>query len=368
MAKAPNLPTITGQFASAGQLNQAFRDIEDAFDNTISRDGSVPNTMSADLDLNGNALLNVGTIDADNLTLNGQQIVDLTSVPEFRSTWQTGVAYVKNDLVRQNGDVYICLVAHTAGTFATDLTALRWELFVQRGAAGAGTGDMVGSNNLSDVTSVPTARNNLGLGAVAVENTVPVAKGGTGASDAPTARSNLGLVIGTNVQAQNANLASLSGLTLAQGDILVATGVNTVARLAIGTTGQVLTVSGGGAVWAAASSSSYTLLGTINTTSGTSQSLTGLTLTPYKFLRFVFNNVSGTAGINISVDGILIAVTASATANAFGGFDIDLANGVIMGVNFQTAATSYRTSTTSVGVTCSGGNFDAGSVLVYGVA
>ena len=175
-------------------------------------------------------------------------------------------------------------------------------------------------------------------------------------------------VSGNPTVAVSGNLASLAGLTLVAGDLLVATGPNTVARLGIGSTGNVLTVSGGAAVWAAASASPYTLLGTINTTSGTSQSLTGLTLTPYKFLRFVFNNVSGTAGINISVDGILIAVTASATANAFGGFDIDLANGVIMGVNFQTAATSYRTSTTSVGVTCSGGNFDAGSVLVYGVA
>lgn len=37
------------------------------------------------------------------------------------------------------------------------------------------------------------ARTNLGLGSVAVENTVPVAKGGTGATDAAGARTNLGL-------------------------------------------------------------------------------------------------------------------------------------------------------------------------------
>lgn len=44
-----------------------------------------------------------------------------------------------------------------------------------------------GANNVAD------ARNNLGLGSVAIENTVPVTKGGTGAANATAARSNLGL-------------------------------------------------------------------------------------------------------------------------------------------------------------------------------
>jgi len=218
MAKAPNLPTITGQFASAGQLNQAFRDIEDAFDNTISRDGSVPNTMSADLDLNGNSLLNVDTIDVDNLSIAGLTVTDLASVPEWRGAWLSGIAYVQNDLVKINGNVYICLVPHVAGTFNTDLTALRWELFVERGAAGAGTGDMVGSNNLSDVTNVVTARTNLGLGTVAIESTVPVAKGGTGATDVATARTNLGLgSLATASSVTTANVAPATLVTEAEG-------------------------------------------------------------------------------------------------------------------------------------------------------
>lgn len=55
----------------------------------------------------------------------------------------------------------------------------------------------------------------------------------------------LGLAPGTNVQAYNANLASLSGLTLAQGDLLYATAADTLARLAKGTAGQKLVMNAG---------------------------------------------------------------------------------------------------------------------------
>jgi hypothetical protein len=55
------------------------------------------------------------------------------------------------------------------GTFNNWTIALAGEQGVQGppGAAGAGTGDMLAANNLSDLTNKPTARNNLGLATVA---------------------------------------------------------------------------------------------------------------------------------------------------------------------------------------------------------
>lgn len=44
------------------------------------------------------------------------------------SAWVTSTAYYVDDLVMQAGNCYQCIVAHTSGTFATDLSANKWTL------------------------------------------------------------------------------------------------------------------------------------------------------------------------------------------------------------------------------------------------
>ena len=81
MSKAPTLKVITSGFASSTTLNSNFDAIETAFQNTVSRDGSTPNTMSADFDMNSNDILNVGTITASEYKLLIDDVPsDLTSV------------------------------------------------------------------------------------------------------------------------------------------------------------------------------------------------------------------------------------------------------------------------------------------------
>jgi hypothetical protein len=46
---------------------------------------------------------------------------------ERPTSWATTTAYAVDDAVFQDNKLYICLIAHTSGTFATDLAALKWE-------------------------------------------------------------------------------------------------------------------------------------------------------------------------------------------------------------------------------------------------
>lgn len=74
MAKVDALNTIeslANTSSAKAALNENFQHIADAFENTLSRDGSTPNQMEADIDLNSNDLLNVAVIDASTYLLNG---------------------------------------------------------------------------------------------------------------------------------------------------------------------------------------------------------------------------------------------------------------------------------------------------------
>jgi hypothetical protein len=87
-----------------------------------------------------------------------------------RGTYGTGILYSPSDIFTFNGESYITQTAHFATTVAADLTAGRIRIFAAKGAAGPGTGDMLKSESLASLASVPIARTNLGLGALAVKS------------------------------------------------------------------------------------------------------------------------------------------------------------------------------------------------------
>jgi len=55
---------ITGGFGDVTSINNNNTLIETAVENTLSRDGSTPNSMEAAFDLDSNDILNGGTINA----------------------------------------------------------------------------------------------------------------------------------------------------------------------------------------------------------------------------------------------------------------------------------------------------------------
>lgn len=231
------LNDITNIDTSINALNNNFTLIEQAIENTVSRDGTLPNHLTGDIDLNSNNLLNCGTVTATEVIVAGSSVAASAAASaasasaanasaisaassantatsaastatiaagnlvdlEYKGAWLTTTPYLVNNIVyySTDGASYICLVSHTAGTFSTDLGLGYWGKLADRGAAGDGTGDMLKSENLS------------------------------GLADYAVARSNMGLTIGTYVQAYDAELAAIANLTSAANKVPMFSGSGT---------------------------------------------------------------------------------------------------------------------------------------------
>ena len=117
MAKKASLKTISSGFASNTQLNSNFEALNDKLENTLSLDGSTPNSMGADLDMNGNDIINTGNFDVDTLTVDGSTVQDAITAAagDIRTIYWEGAyngatAYTVNDGVSYNGSSYVCIL------------------------------------------------------------------------------------------------------------------------------------------------------------------------------------------------------------------------------------------------------------------
>lgn len=99
------------------------------------------------------------------------------------TNWLTATAYDEGDTVYESNKLYYCAIAHTSGTFATDLAALKWVLilnfdqFVAAAAASAaaalvseGNAATSETNASNSASTAGTAATNAGNAQTAAEN------------------------------------------------------------------------------------------------------------------------------------------------------------------------------------------------------
>ena len=124
MAKKPTITTIASGYYSRQALNNNFTALKDAFDNTLSRDGSTPNTMTADFDLNGQDLLNVKDTYTDNLFVGGIDLnasIAASNAASAAAGVSAGEAAVSADSAAASA-VEAALIANSSATLLRNAT------------------------------------------------------------------------------------------------------------------------------------------------------------------------------------------------------------------------------------------------------
>lgn len=75
-----DLTTLSNEASAVATINSNFADIEAEFEKPLYRDGEATNTLSADIDMNGNDILNLG-----NITLSGGD--SLSAIIDYAEEW-----------------------------------------------------------------------------------------------------------------------------------------------------------------------------------------------------------------------------------------------------------------------------------------
>lgn len=148
-----SLATITSGYAAVAALNANFAALSDAIDNTLSRDGTSPNSMESTLDMDSHRLINLADAEnaADAVTLSQLQAAQGLAASFPSQTGHSGKFLTTDGDVVSWATVAVNVSSVTGtlpvangGTGATNTTAARLALNAAQ-LGGVGTSGLTGS-------------------------------------------------------------------------------------------------------------------------------------------------------------------------------------------------------------------------------
>jgi hypothetical protein len=128
--------------------------------------GTIP-TLSGtveEIETTGQAAIDTFNTDAttalDTFETDGEAAIDSLKSYNVTGAWVTGTSYNVKDVAEEAGVQYLCLEDHVAGTFATDLAAKKWTVFVLdfNSAPLNVLGDLYVDDNLGIGTTTPVTK------------------------------------------------------------------------------------------------------------------------------------------------------------------------------------------------------------------
>jgi len=198
---------------------------------------------------------------------------------EWKGNWATTTAYVARDLVMDSAtsNVYICLVAHTAGTLSSDVTASKWALVVDASAVATSATNAATSATASASSATSSAGS-------ATTSTTKASESATSATNASTSETNAATSATTastkasegSTSATNAATSATNSATSATASATSATASSTSATASANSASSITGAETNSAASATAAAGSATTA-TTQATTATTQASTATT-------------------------------------------------------------------------------------------